>query len=437
MVYVRTDAGGEDVAPRGVDAKELSREGGTSNVAADTPISSAAEGPFEPLAVALERDPALRDEVAKAVPVPSLSAWLRMRYVVLALTVLPLVMLVELDRELVAKDLLGPGRLLVDLLLAAYVVFELTRRSPRLPAVAGAAMLAVAMRWVLVVTRLCGRGVHAVVWIAALCSAAAALVILARAPSRQRVALEIMGKLGIERADVLAVKSKALGPMPSNGLVAAAAAGAAGLPLLLWLLRKGDVGTWPQAAAFVAYALVVPAIVQRLDPSRIDQAREPAVPAAAMVARTLFAIALGLTLTAALLYGTHQFFDAGGELARCTGRLDDATRRLLAAEANELARRVASIRASAMLVLMTTALMPLAEERIYRGLLMNVLVRRYGTSYGLFASAAAFGFAHVGIYEIALYQTVLLGIGFGLAYAEGGLLAAFVVHAVWNLLNVA
>ena len=43
----------------------------------------------------------------------------------------------------------------------------------------------------------------------------------------------------------------------------------------------------------------------------------------------------------------------------------------------------------------------------------------------------------MGIYEIALYQTVLLGIGFGIAYAEGGLLAAFVVHAVWNLLNVA
>jgi membrane protease YdiL (CAAX protease family) len=155
------------------------------------------------------------------------------------------------------------------------------------------------------------------------------------------------------------------------------------------------------------------------------------------VVRTIFAIALGLVLTASLLHGTHQFFDAGGELARCTGRLDEATRRLLAAESAELARRIASVRASTALVLMTTAVMPLAEERIYRGLLMNVLVRKYGFTYGLFASAAAFGVAHVGVYELALYQTVLLGIGFGLAYAEGGLIAAFVVHAVWNLLNVA
>ena len=31
-------------------------------------------------------------------------------------------------------------------------------------------------------------------------------------------------------------------------------------------------------------------------------------------------------------------------------------------------------------------------------LLMNVLVRRFGFTYGLFASAAAFGVAHVGVY---------------------------------------
>jgi membrane protease YdiL (CAAX protease family) len=90
-----------------------------------------------------------------------------------------------------------------------------------------------------------------------------------------------------------------------------------------------------------------------------------------------------------------------------------------------------------MLALMTTAVMPLVEERIYRGVLMKTLVRRYGMTYGLFASSAAFGLAHVGVYELALYQTALLGIGLGIAYAEGGLVAAFVVHATWNLLNLA
>ena len=240
-----------------------------------------------------------------------------------------------------------------------------------------------------------------------------------------------MGKLGIARSEANAVKAQRAGEVASP-LVVAAVGAAAGLPLLLWILRSGGAGVWIQATAFVAYAVVVPAVLLRG-----DRAPSAALRRARRDACDLFAIALGLVLTASLLHGTHQFFDAGGELARCTGRLDEATRRLLAAEASELARRVASVRASTALVLMTTAVMPLAEERIYRGLLMNVLVRKYGFTYGLFASAAAFGVAHVGVYELALYQTVLLGIGFGLAYAEGGLVAAFVVHAVWNLLNVA
>jgi membrane protease YdiL (CAAX protease family) len=423
VVHVRTEG---EAAARSCAPSELVADGGSLAVHADTLISRTADGPFAPLAIALEHDAPLRDEVAGAIAVPSLAAWSRGRLVVLALAAVPLLMLLELDRELVGKELLGVGRLLVDVLLAAYVVFELTRRTPRMPAVAGAALLAVSMRWWLVATRLCGKGVHPAVWAAAALSVGTALALLARAPSRGRVALELLDKLGISRSEANAVKAKEAAA-PAGALVVGAAAAAAGLPLLLWLLRRGGTPLWLQAAGFVAYAVVVPLVVLRRD----GHDRRPSV------VRTLFAIALGLVLTASLLHGTHQFFDAGGELARCTGHLDEATRRLLTAEASELSRRVASVRASTALVVMTTAVMPLAEERIYRGLLMNVLVRKYGFTYGLFASAAAFGVAHVGIYELALYQTVLLGIGFGLAYAEGGLVAAFVVHAVWNLLNVA
>jgi membrane protease YdiL (CAAX protease family) len=436
VVYVRND--GEALA-QSCAPNELLAEGGSVAARADTLISLSSEGPFAPLAVALERNDALRDVVAASIPAPSLTAWSRARLVVLALAAVPLLMLVELDRELLGKELLGTGRLLVDVLLAAYVVFELTRRTPRMPAVAGVALLSVAMRWFLVTARLCGKGVHPAVWAAAALSFAAALAILARAPSRARVSLELMGKLGISRSEANAVRAASeASEAPEGGrklpgtLVVAAIGAAAGLPLVLWLLRSSGAGIWLQATSFVAYAAVLPAIVLRRH-GKDERARI----SRADVERAIFAIALGLVLTAALLHGTHQFFDAGGELARCTGRLDEATRRLLAAEASELARRVASVRASTALVLMTTAVMPLAEERIYRGLLMNVLVRKYGFTYGLFASAAAFGLAHVGVYELALYQTVLLGIGFGLAYAEGGLVAAFVVHAVWNLLNVA
>jgi membrane protease YdiL (CAAX protease family) len=444
VVHVRTDG---DAPSRACAPRELVAEGGTLTIHAETLISRAGEGPFAPVAIALEHDAALRDDMAKAIPVPSLTAWSRARFVVLALAAAPLLMLVELDRELVAKELLAVARLLVDGLLAAYVVFELTRRTPRMPAVAGAAMIAVSMRWFLVATRMCGSGVHPAVWAAAALSVGTALAILARAPSRGRAALELLAKLGITRSEANAVKAKASAAvMPPVSLLVAAAAAAGGLPLLLFVLRRSGASVGVQAAGFVAYGLVVPAIVLHRDARRVAQIAHVAHDAEGAagsettrttVVRTLFAITLGLVLTASLLHGSHQFFDAGGELARCTGRLDDATRRLLAAEASELSRRVAWVRASTALVLMTTAVMPLAEERIYRGLLMNVLVRRYGFTYGLFASSLAFGVAHVGVYELALYQTVLLGIGFGLAYAEGGLVAAFVVHAVWNLLNVA
>ncbi len=426
VVHVRT--AGEETA-RKCEPRDLAADGGTIAVTAGTLVARDAAGPFAPLGTAIAEDALLRDDLARAIPVPSLTAWLRLRFVVLAVAAVPLLMLLELDRELVAKDLLGAGRLLVDFLLGAYVVFELTRRAPRLPGIAGAALLAVGMRWLLVVTRLCGKNVHPAVWVALALSIGAGLAVFARAPTRARLSLELLDKLGISRAEANAARTP---ESIAASLVVAAAAVAAGLPLLLVAMRKGGVTLWPQAVVFVVYALVAPAIVERA----LDRGAARAAPRTHVVS-TLLAIGAGLTVTAALIHGTHQFMDAGGELARCTGRLDEASRRLLSAEAAELSRRIATVRASTVLALMSTCVMPLAEERVYRGLLMNVLVRRYGFAYGLFVSSMAFGFAHVGIYEIALYQTVLLGVGFGLAYAEGGLIAAFAVHALWNLLNVA
>lgn len=392
-------------------------------------ISLSAEGPFAPIVPALERDAALQAAFAKAIPTPSLGAWAKIRIGVLVVAAGPLLMLLELDRELVAKDLLGTGRFLVDVVLAAFVVFELTRKTPRLPGVAGVAMLAVAMRWALVATRMCGKNVHVAVWASAAAALLAGLALLARAPSRARVALELLAKLGIGREKVIeAVDEKP----PPNALVGGAIAAAAGLPLLLFALRRAQLPIAVQAAAFVLYGALVPFVVRRF----VD--REPKPPLAKIdPMRLVLAIGAGLAATAGLVHGTHQFFEAGGELARCTSRLDAESQRALAAEAAELAKRIASVRGSFAMALMTTAVMPLAEERIYRGLLMDVLVKRYGTTYGMVAAAAAFGVAHVGVYEIALYQTVLLGIGFGVAYAEGGIIAAFMVHALWNLLNVA
>ena len=100
VVYVRK--GGEDAA-HACEPKELAAEGGSVAVHADTLISRGAEGPFAPLAVSLEQDVALRDAFARAIPVPSLVAWSRVRLVVLGLAMVPLLMLLE------AVLLLGVG----------------------------------------------------------------------------------------------------------------------------------------------------------------------------------------------------------------------------------------------------------------------------------------------------------------------------------------
>src|SRR4051794_30433088 len=82
VVYVRK--GGEE-PDRACEPRDLAAEDGSVAVAAETLISRAPEGPFVPVAVSLERDAAMRDTFARAIPLPSLLAWSRLRLAVLGL----------------------------------------------------------------------------------------------------------------------------------------------------------------------------------------------------------------------------------------------------------------------------------------------------------------------------------------------------------------
>lgn len=418
----------DGVAERHAPA-DLLVEGGSVRVEVDTPVALRDAGPFEPLATAVETNDALRDLLARDVSVPSLRGYRRIRLALLAAVALPMAALLELDRELVTARHASVGRVLIDVLLVTFVVFELTRRTPRRPGTCAIALVAIALRWGLVAGRLCGTGVHALVYGAAALSAGAALVLVTRVPSRARVALELLGKLGISRSQLFAATQAA---EPPGALVAAAVACAAGLPAVLHLTRTLGIGLLGQAAVFVGFAALAPAIARRAAAPGAGPPAPPIPPA-----RILLGVVAGLALTAAAVTAGRLFFDLGTEVARCVERLDAEAKLARAAESAELTRAIEKVRASTPLVLMTAAVFPFAEERIYRGLLQDVLVRKYGRAYGVFAASIAFGVAHLGIYQVALYQTVLLGVGFGVAYAEGGLLAAFIVHATWNLLQLA
>ena len=418
-----------DGAPERHAPADLLAEGGSVRVTAETRVALREDGPFEPLAVAIEQNGPLRDELARGIDIPSLRGHPRLRLGLLAAAVVPMAMLLELDRELVMAGHAGVGRVLIDLILVAFVVYELSRRTPRFPGICAIALTAIARRWGLVAARLCGHDVHLLVYAAAALSVSTAIVIVGRVPSGSRVALELLGKMGVTRSQLFAATQ---GPDPPGALVAAAVACAAGLPALLHLARMLGIELFGQAAVFVGFAALAPIVARRAtEQGEPTRARPPIPPV-----QILLATVCGLALTASLVTAARLFFDGGAEVARCVERLDAETKIARAAESAELARAIAKVRASAPLVIMTTAIFPLAEERIYRGLLQDTLTRKYGNAYGIFAASLAFGVAHLGVYQVALYQTVLLGIGFGVAYVRGGVLAAFFVHATWNLLQL-
>jgi hypothetical protein len=76
---------------------------------------------------------------------------------------------------------------------------------------------------------------------------------------------------------------------------------------------------------------------------------------------------------------------------------------------------------------------PIAEELVYRGLVQHALRRRLTRRIAIGLSALLFGIAHVVVFPNAVYQTVLLGLSFGLAYERAGILASILVHMLWNL----
>jgi membrane protease YdiL (CAAX protease family) len=428
VLYVRTDG---ETSPRACSPADLAEGTGAVTIGAETPISLRREGPFEPFAVAIATRGTLRDALAPALGAPSVAAFRRVRPVLAAAAILCSLAALELDRELVWAGAARPGRLLAHLALAAFVAFELTRKTPRLPGVAAASLVTLALSWTLIATRHCGRGVHPLVYGLAAASAVTAAAILARAPSRRRVTLEIAAKVGLSRSDLFRAT---LPPHASSALVGASLVAAVGLPGALYLARRSGAPLELQALVFVAYAAVVPELVRRA----LDGAERAKEAAARLVAGDLvWGIGVGLALTVALMHGSEWFFASGTELARCVNRLDAEASRLAAARSRELTSALAAVRGSTMMVIMTVAIVPLAEERVFRGLLQPVLTRKYGRAYGLFGTAVVFGLAHFGVYHLAVYETVLLGLAFGVAYAEGGLVAAFVVHAVWNLLQLA
>ena len=84
-----------------------------------------------------------------------------------------------------------------------------------------------------------------------------------------------------------------------------------------------------------------------------------------------------------------------------------------------------------LLFVTTTLLAPLFEEIIFRGILLPILSRDFGTILGIIVSAFIFALAHLSLGEMP--PLFILGIGLGITrIASGSLFSSVIMHSLWN-----
>ncbi|MEO7109435.1 MAG: CPBP family intramembrane glutamic endopeptidase, partial [Polyangiaceae bacterium] len=188
-------------------------------------------------------------------------------------------------------------------------------------------------------------------------------------------------------------------------------------------------GIWGEALVMVMWGFGLPQLVV----PNVDNITARGSPYFSR-SNTIAAILLGVALTATLTGGVHYFVDAAAHVVECMRTVASASAtRFIARESTEVTRNVREAQRDIAFFMMTVIIAPLVEERVYRGMLQRRLRERFGPRRAIALAAAVFGIAHLGIYRVAIYQTVLLGVAFGIAFEEGGLIASIVTHALWNL----
>lgn len=390
-------------------------KGGPPRVDAMTLVSRKKEGPFVPLLVALRTDGGLLAAFARALEVPSLKRARPLRTWMLA-GLMPLLVVTELERELWVKGAAVGARMVADAFLVVALAIELLRPVPPRPRAVSLVFFAVGARYVFMILSAKGQGLSAMIWVApAISIAAGALAFLL--PARERLVTEVASRLHLEvprtdeQSDPRAIRS--------------AIAAAIVLPASLLVARKIGLTLWEQAGVF----LVVGAIASYFVAGSLRGALRRGWPA------TGESIAYGLVRTFGLAGLAHHVAGSIGEVWKMLSPEGFAHTgaRFFEAESLESSRQVEAVKARLAFVGMTVVFGPIIEELIYRGGVQRTLRARLGAPGAIAIASLLFAVAHVGVYQAAIYQTVVLGIAFGLTLEEGGIVCAIAVHAIWNL----
>jgi len=373
-------------------------------IARDAPtaeIAARAKGPFVPIARAPDV-PALRERIARAALPKSVARFRRVRPWLL-LGIFPVLALVDLERQLVALNTPNiVGRLAADLVLLVFMIFEIARPIPRHPRAWAIASLSVAARYAYMIAAMCGRGLP-LFFLGLALSLGAAILALVAMPSGRTLARDARDALQIP------VESPARAPQSIAWPLTASIA----LPAVLGVARAFGASTIASAAIFavVGGALSVGALSPRA-----NRANQPPLAIAD-------AAAAGLACAIALVRCVHYATIAGSEAVRCA---------VGGASAEQAASNDASGRYAILLGAMAIIVVPIVEECVYRGTLQRALLTRTSRATAIAASSIVFGLAHVGVYGASIHHAILLGVAFGVAFEEGGLVAAIAAHALYN-----
>ncbi len=410
----------------------------------DDCVSLDASAPFAPVVRELDRDAGLRDALLASFPYEGARPYARWRLALFS-GLIPVLTLAVLDRELLAAGHpTARASLAIDALFVVACTADLARRHPRMPMVTAAAFASAGVRVLLLIAARCGQ-VHPLLLGLAGLSALSSIATLVLSPSPRALADHLRHALAL-------APPTRLPPASARGFysyIAYAVTAAAALPLLLYVLEAYRVPIALQLLAFVLFALVVPHV------GRVVIGREPAplrmavaqaadvpadsfVPSFALSRRALGRAGLAavtmLVLSLALVRGSQDMLEVASRAHACAvggPAIPSALQSFVDQEHAEVAgeRRAPDLAT----LLLTVAVVPVAEELVYRGLVQHALRKRVRRRVAIGAAALLFGLAHLLVYKAVAWQTVLLGLTFGLAYESAGLLASTLVHMLWNL----
>ncbi len=405
-------------------------------------IALSTEEPFAPIDRELDRNGNLRDVLLEAFPLAKALRYSQIRFALFA-GLVPMFLLVVLDAELLCAARPGAGAaLLVDLLCCVWVAIDLARKHARLPYITAAALGATSLRFAQIVATGCAEGVHPVIPLLGVVALACAIATLALAPSPRSMADHLRSVLAL-------APPTRLPPRTSRGFfryIVYAVLAAASLPFLLWLLRSTPLGL--QLLIFILFALVVPYVGHAF----IGEEFRPSRPSVSGLkhlfraqlrmnlaflwhrnAKVMAVVLSSLILSFALVRGAHDAVETVAIVQSCTSSQGAIPSLQRFVDGQRLAVSHAKKGRGPAWLLLTVLVVPVAEELVYRGLVHHALRRRLRRRLAIGLSALLFGLAHIVVYHGAVYQPVLLGLSFGLAYERGGILASILVHMLWNL----